>query len=327
MASLEGRRGMPRSRPPFPAVSGVWGKPSNINNVETLAQVSAILSRGADFFATYGTEQSKGTKTFSLVGKVVRTGLIEVPMGMPLRQIIYEIGGGILEEKEFKAVQTGGPSGGCLSADFLDLPVDYESLTRVGSIMGSGGMIVMDEDTCPVDVARYFLTFVQAESCGKCVPCRVGTRQMLSILERITRSEGRPEDLEKLEGMAKVVKTASLCALGGTAPNPILTTLNYFRSEYESHVNEKRCPALVCKDLVAYYILPEKCEGCMICARNCPTDAISGGKRLVHVIDQEKCIKCGTCLDVCPPRFGAVVKVSGERIEVPQEPVPVVASK
>ncbi len=327
MASIEGRRGMPRSRPPFPAQSGLWGKPTNINNVESWASVAAILQRGAGWYAQYGTEGSKGTKTFSLVGKVERTGLIEVPFGITLREIIYNIGGGILKEKGFKAVQNGGPSGGCLSSDFLDSPVDYESLTGAGSIMGSGGMIVLDEDTCIVDIARYFLSFTQKESCGKCVPCRVGTRQMLGILERIAKGEGKPEDVEQLQRLAETVKNGSLCALGGTAPNPVLTTLRYFRGEYETHIHEKRCPAGVCRELIAYYILPEKCQGCQICLRNCPVEAIVGGKRMIHIVEQDKCVKCGTCLDVCPARFSAVVKVSGEKIEVPEQPVPIESAK
>jgi NADH-quinone oxidoreductase subunit F len=327
MASIEGKRGMPRSRPPFPAQSGLWGKPTNINNVETWADVAAILQRGAEWYAQYGTEGSKGTKTFALVGKVERTGLVEVPLGITLREVIYDIGGGIVEGKGFKAVQNGGPSGGCLSSDFLDSPVDYESLTKAGSIMGSGGMIVLDENTCVVDIARYFLSFTQKESCGKCVPCRVGTRQMLDILERITKGEGKPDDMGQLQRLAETVKNGSLCALGGTAPNPVLTTLRYFRSEYEAHIYEKRCPAGVCRELIAYYILPEKCQGCQICLRNCPVEAIIGGKRMIHIIDQSKCVKCGTCLDVCPPRFSAVVKVSGEKIEVPEQPVPVEAVK
>lgn len=323
MASIEGKRGMPRARPPFPAISGLWGKPTNINNVETWANVARILQRGSEWYAQYGSEKSKGTKTFALVGKVERTGLIEVPLGITLRQIIYEIGGGILKDKQFKAVQTGGPSGGCLPTSMLDSSVDYESLTAAGSIMGSGGMIVADEDTCMVDLTKYFLTFTQAESCGKCPPCRVGTRQMLGILDRITRGEGKPEDIKQLERIATTVKQGSLCGLGQTAPNPVLTTIRYFRNEYESHINEKRCPALVCKNLISFYILPDKCQGCMICLRNCPTEAITGGKRLVHVINQDKCIKCGTCTDVCPPRFSAIAKVSGEQIEVPLEPVPI----
>ncbi len=327
IASIEGKRGMPRPRPPFPAVSGLWGKPTNINNVETWANVSAILQRGAEWYADFGTETSKGTKTFALAGKIVRTGLIEVPMGIPLGNIIYEVGGGIIGNKRFKSVLTGGPSGGCLPASMADLPVDYENLAEAGSIVGSGGMLVADEDTCMVDIARFFLSFTQDESCGKCVPCRVGTRQMLNILERIVQGDGHPGDIERLEQLAKLVKSTSLCALGGTAPNPVLTTIRYFRDEYEAHIHQRRCPALVCSELISYYILPDKCEGCGICLRNCPVEAISGGKRMVHIIDQDKCSKCGTCLDVCPERFSAVVKVSGEEVAVPSEPVPVTASK
>jgi NADH-quinone oxidoreductase subunit F len=323
MASIEGGRGMPRPRPPFPAQSGLWGKPTNINNVETWANVSAILQKGADWYAGYGTEKSKGTKTFSLVGKVNRTGLIEVPMGIALREIIYGIGGGITDDKPFKAVQTGGPSGGCLPASFLDSPVDYESLAAAGSIVGSGGMVVMDEDTCMVDVARYFLTFTQLESCGKCIQCRWGTKQMLDILEDIVNGNGREGDIELLLELGDAVKNGSLCALGGTAPNPVLTTIRYFRDEYEAHISEKRCPALACKALISYYIDAEKCQGCGICARICPTEAIKGGKRMVHVIDQDKCIKCGSCFSACPEKFSAVAKVSGEKIEAPSEPIPV----
>ncbi|MDO8578000.1 MAG: NADH-quinone oxidoreductase subunit NuoF [Dehalococcoidales bacterium] len=327
MESIEGKRGMPRPRPPYPAVSGLWGKPTNINNVETWANSAVILQRGADWYSSIGNPTNKGTKTFSLVGKIQRTGLIEVPLGIPLRQIIYEIGGGILNGKKYKAVQTGGPSGGCLPASLLDNPVDYESLAKAGSIMGSGGMVVTDEDTCMVDFNRFFLTFTQSESCGKCVPCRVGSHQMLMILERITQGEGTPVDIEQLEQLCQLVKTASLCGLGQTAPNPVLTTLRYFREEYEAHIYEKRCPALVCTKLINYYIRPEKCEGCMICLRDCAVGAISGGKRMVHVINQEKCTKCGVCLTVCPKKFSAVVKVSGEKIEVPAEPIPVFGSK
>jgi NADH:ubiquinone oxidoreductase subunit F (NADH-binding)/NAD-dependent dihydropyrimidine dehydrogenase PreA subunit/(2Fe-2S) ferredoxin len=323
MASIEGKRGMPRSRPPFPAVSGLWGKPTNINNVETWASVAAIMQRGATWYASYGTEGSKGTKTFSLAGKVERTGLIEVPFGITMRQIIYEIGGGILKGKRFKAVQTGGPSGGCLPSDFLDTPVDYDSLTSAGSIMGSGGMVVMDEDTCMVDIARFFLSFTQLESCGKCIPCRWGTKQILDILEDIANGRGRPGDIELLQELAESVKDGSLCGLGQTAPNPVLTSIRYFRDEYKAHVEEKRCPALVCNALISYYIDPEKCQGCMICLRSCPAGAVKGGKRVVHVIDQDKCTKCGTCLDICPPRFNAVVKTSGERPAIPEEPVPI----
>jgi NADH-quinone oxidoreductase subunit F len=323
MASIEGNRGMPRSRPPFPAQSGLWGKPTNINNVETWANVSAILQKSASWFASYGTEKSKGTKTFSLVGKVVRTGLIEVPMGISLREIIYGIGGGILGGKKYKATQTGGPSGGCLPTSFLDSPVDYESLAAAGSIVGSGGMVVMDETTCMVDVARYFLNFTQSESCGKCIMCRLGTKQMLDILEEIVHGKGRKGDIELLLEVGDAIKNGSLCALGGTAPNPVLTTIRYFRDEYEAHINEKQCPALACRALVSYYIISEKCQGCGICARACASEAIKGGKRMVHVIDQGKCIKCGTCFDVCPAKFSAVAISSGKPIVAPAEPVPV----
>ncbi|MFC1963159.1 NADH-quinone oxidoreductase subunit NuoF [Chloroflexota bacterium] len=326
MGSIEGKRGMPRSRPPFPAQSGLWSKPSNINNVKSLATVPAIIYRGADWFSSIGTEGSKGTAIFALTGKISNSGLVEIPMGTTLRDIVFEIGGGIPGGKEFKAVQTGGPSGGCLPTSLLDVPIDYDSLAAAGSMMGSGGMVVMDEDTCMVDVARYFLAFTQAESCGKCVPCRVGTRMMLEILERITQGQGQPDDIEKLERLAVTVKSGSLCALGGTAPNPVLTTLRYFRDEYEAHINEKRCPAASCRELINYYILTDKCQGCGICLRNCPVEAIKGGKRMVHVIDQDKCTKCGTCLDICPDRFNAIVKASGETVPTIEEPVPIAAS-
>ncbi len=324
MTSIEGNRGMPRSRPPFPAVAGLWGKPTNINNVKTLASVTRVMERGAAWFASIGTETTKGTAVFALTGKAKNSGLIEVPMGMPLNEIIFDIGGGLIDDKQFKAVQTGGPSGGCLPANMINQPVDFESLAKAGSIMGSGGMVVTDEDTCMVEMARFFVQFTQAESCGKCVPCRVGTRQMLGVLERITKGKGEPGDIEHLEQIAQLVKSTSLCALGGTAPNPVLTTIRYFKNEYEAHINEKRCPALACRDLINYYILPDKCEGCRICFRNCPVEAISGANRMIHVIDQSKCIKCGNCLSVCPQRFSAVVKVSGETIEVPAEPIPVI---
>jgi len=322
IASIEGKRGMPRSRPPFPAISGLWGNPTNINNVETWADVAVILQKSGEWYSQFGNEKSKGSKTFALVGKVERTGLIEVPLGTKLREIIYDVGGGIFNNRQFKAVQTGGPSGGCLPASMLDSPADYESLTAAGSIMGSGGMIVMDEDTCVVDMARYFLTFTQAESCGKCVPCRVGTRQMLNILQRITRGEGEQGDIELLERLANTVKSGSLCGLGQTAPNPVLTTIRYFRDEYEDHINNKHCPALVCKELISFYILPDKCRGCGMCLKNCPVTAIDGGRKMIHVIDQKKCIKCGTCLEVCPKGFSAVIKVSGKKIKVPEKPVP-----
>ncbi len=307
MMSVEGKRGMPRPRPPFPAVSGLWGKPTNINNVETWANVPIIIDRGGDWYASYGTEQSKGTKNFSLVGKVERTGLVEVPMGIALRDIIYGVGGGILGGKQFKAAQTGGPSGGCLPPDFLDQPVDYESLARAGSIMGSGGMVVMDEDSCMVDVARYFLTFTQAESCGKCTPCRVGTRQMLDILERITCGNGQPSDIDLLLDVGETVRSGSLCGLGQTAPNPVLTTLRYFRDEYEAHIKDKKCPAGVCSALIEYFIVIDKCEGCVRCVRECPEGAVAGERRKpeTYIIDQSKCIKCGTCYDIC--KFDAVI--------------------
>jgi NADH:ubiquinone oxidoreductase subunit F (NADH-binding)/(2Fe-2S) ferredoxin/ferredoxin len=323
MASIEGKRGMPRPRPPFPATSGLWGKPTTINNVKSLATVPVIIAKGAEWYANIGTEKSKGTCVFALTGKIANSGLIEVPMGIKLRTIIYDIGGGIPDGKKFKAVQTGGPSGGCLPETHLDKSVDYESLTEAGSMMGSGGMVVMDEDTCMVDVARYFLSFTQAESCGKCVPCRVGNKQMLDILERICRGEGIKEDIALLEKLGSQIKAGSLCALGQTAPNPILTTLRYFMDEYKAHIEEKRCPARVCTKLISYYILPDKCQGCGICARECPVQAITGGKRLVHIIDQDKCVKCGVCFDACPARFDAIVKVSGEKVKVPKKPIPV----
>ena len=317
MTAIEGRVGEPRPKYIRTAVKGIWDKPSNLNNVETWANVPLIINNGADWFSSIGTEKSKGTKIFSLVGKVNNTGLVEVPMGATLRDIIYKIGGGIPKGKKFKAVQTGGPSGGVIPEQHLDFPVDFDELIKLGSMMGSGGMIVMDEDTCVVDVARYFLNFLREESCGKCIPCREGIRQMLRILNRITEGKGEEGDIELLEEISEVTKEASLCALGQTAPNPVLTTIKYFRDEYEAHIREKRCPAGVCKALISYYIDPEKCQACMICLRNCPVGAIEGGKNLIHVVDQEKCSKCGTCLEVCPPRFDAVRKISGEPIPLP----------
>jgi len=279
--------------------------------------VPLIINNGADWFASIGTERSKGTKIFSLVGKVNNTGLVEVPMGISLRDIIYNIGGGTPKGKKLKGVQTGGPSGGCIPESLIDSPVDFDELTKLGSMMGSGGMIVMDEDTCMVDMARYFLDFLADESCGKCTPCREGIDQMLTILTNITEGKGEEGDIELLEEIAKVTRDASLCALGKTAANPVLSTIRYFRDEYEAHIKDKCCPAGVCKALISYYIQPEKCQACLICARNCPVEAIIGGKNQIHVIDQSKCIKCGTCLEVCPKHFSAVVKLSGQPIPPP----------
>jgi NADH:ubiquinone oxidoreductase subunit F (NADH-binding)/Pyruvate/2-oxoacid:ferredoxin oxidoreductase delta subunit len=296
---------MPTPRPPFPAVSGLWGKPTIINNVETLACVSLIIQNGADWFAEYGTEQSKGTKTIALVGKVRNSGLVEVPLGITLRELIFDIGGGMLGHKPFKAVQTGGPSGGCIPEALLDTPVDYDSLNAAGTIMGSGGVVVMDEDTCMVDFARYFLNFAESESCGKCVPCRLGTKQMLTILENIVEGRGKPEDIDLLEDLAQGVKQGSLCGLGQTAPNPVLTTLRYFRHEYEAHIYQKSCPAKKCKELITYHIL-NSCIGCGLCLRNCSSQAITGQPRELHWIDQDLCHKCGVCYEVCPPKYLSV---------------------
>ncbi len=312
IASIEGKRGMPSTRPPYPAISGLWGKPTIINNVETLASVSLIMQNNAEWFSQYGTERSKGTKTFALAGKVKNSGLIEVPLGITLREIIFDIGGGIIDDKEFKAVQTGGPSGGCIPAALLDTPVDYDSLKSAGAIMGSGGMIVMDEDTCMVDIARYFLDFTRKESCGECVPCRLGTKQMLDILNDITDGRGTLEDIDLLEEIAEGVKMGSLCGLGQTAPNPVLTTIRYFRDEYEAHVKEKKCPSKVCKALIHYRIIPEKCIGCQACYKICPVNAIRGKPKEVHVIDQEKCIRCGLCFITCPQKVQAIECVSGQ---------------
>jgi len=304
IASVEGKIGEPRPRPPYPAIRGLWGKPTNLNNVETWANVPLIISRGADWYSQIGTDGSKGTKIFSLVGKINNTGLVEVPMGITLRKIVYDIGGGIPGGKRFKAVQTGGPSGGCIPESQLDLPVDFDRLIEAGSIMGSGGMIVMDEGTCMVDVARYFIKFLTEESCGKCVPCREGLDRMLDVLTDITEGRGKEEDIGLLEDLGSVIKEASLCALGGTAPNPVLSTIRYFRDEYEAHIGEKRCPAGVCKALITFTIDEEKCTGCRVCARECPQGAISGEKKQLHKIDQDECIKCGLCRDSC--KFDAI---------------------
>lgn len=304
--SIEGKRGMPTPKPPFPAVSGLWGKPTVINNVETYANIPQIIFKGPEWFSSIGTEKSKGTKVFALGGKITNTGLVEVPMGITLKEVIYEIGGGIPNNKKFKAVQTGGPSGGCITTENLNTPIDYDTLKAMGSMMGSGGMIVMDEDNCMVDVARFYLDFIKDESCGKCTPCRVGTKRMLEILEKITQGKGTLEDLDRLEDLANQIKTASLCGLGQTAPNPVLSTLRYFKDEYIAHIVEKRCPAGVCKGLLKYKIMQDKCRGCGICQKNCPADAITGKIKETFTIDSEKCIRCGVCMTKCP--FKAIVK-------------------
>ena len=311
IASLEGKPGIPYHRPPYPAVKGLHGKPTLFNNVKTFAYIRHIIDNGAECFASIGNETSKGTAVFALAGKVVNTGLAEVPMGTTLRQVIFDVGSGIPGGKRFKAVQIGGPSGGCLPESALDLPIDFDSLSDAGAMMGSGGMVVLDEDDCMVEIARYFLEFTQRESCGKCTFCRLGTKQMLETLDDITRGQGRIDDIDMLSQLAEDVKAGSLCGLGKTAPNPVLTTLRYFRDEYEAHIKEGRCPALMCRDLIAYYIIPEKCErSCDACVGTCTVEAISTNEKRIKVIDQEKCVKCGTCLSACPPQYDAVVKLS-----------------
>lgn len=304
--SLEGHRGMPRLKPPFPAAAGYWLKPSNINNVETFANVSWIINNGGEAFAAMGTENSKGTKVFAVTGKVKRSGLVEIPMGKTLRDVIFDIGGGMKGDKAFKAVQMGGPSGGCIPAELIDTVIDYKALGATGAIMGSGGMVVMDESTCMVGMAKFFLDFTAKESCGKCIHCRIGTKRMLEMLERITKGEGKDGDIELLEELCHSIKDGALCGLGQTAPNPVLTTIKYFRNEYEAHINKKKCPAGECSDLIEYKIIEDKCKGCTLCARNCPVDAISGTVKNPHKIDTEKCIKCGKCYSSC--KFGAIIK-------------------
>ena len=311
IASMEGEPGMPHHRPPYPATDGLYGKPTLINNVKTLASIRHIIENGAEWFASIGTERSKGTAVFALAGKVVNTGLVEVPMGTTLRQVIFDVGSGVPEGKRFKAVQIGGPSGGCLPESTLDLSIDFDSLSDAGAMMGSGGMVVLDEDDCMVEIARYFLEFTQRESCGQCTLCRLGTKQMLEALDDIVQGQGKIQDLEMLTELAEDVKAGSLCGLGKTAPNPVLSTLRYFRDEYEAHIKEGRCPALMCRELIAYYILPEKCErSCDACVGSCAVEAITPNKQRIKVIDQEKCVKCGTCLKACPPQYNAIVKLS-----------------
>jgi len=305
MVSVEGNRGEPRPRPPFPANKGLFGKPTLLNNVETYANITQIITKGADWFASMGTDKSKGTKVFALGGKIVNTGLVEVPMGTTLREIVYDIGGGIPGGKQFKAAQTGGPSGGCIPPQHLDIPIDYDKLIEIGSMMGSGGLIVMDEDTCMVDIAKFFLEFTVDESCGKCTPCRIGTKRLLEMLDKVTNGTATLEDLDKMEKLCYYIKDNALCGLGQTAPNPVLSTLKYFRHEYETHIKEKKCPAHVCKKLVTYSIT-DACKGCTLCKRNCPVGAIDGNVREKHVINRDKCIKCGACLDGC--KFKAIVK-------------------
>ncbi len=306
IASLEGERGMPRLKPPFPAEKGFWGKPTNINNVETLANVPWIIQNGSKAFSGLGTDKSRGTKVFALTGKIKKGGLVEIPMGMKLKDVIYDIGGGIMDDKPFKAVQLGGPSGGCIPTELLDTTIDYESITKTGAIVGSGGMVVMDESTCMVEMARFFLDFTCKESCGKCTYCRVGTKRMLEILTRITKGDGKPSDLDMLEELSHKIREGSLCGLGQTAPNPVLTTLKYFRHEYEAHINDSKCPAGQCTNLIEFTILADKCVGCTLCKRACPANSITGEVKQSHVIDQDTCVKCGACMDKC--KFGAILK-------------------
>ncbi len=306
LTSIEGNRGEPRTRPPFPAVKGLWGKPTIVNNVETYANIAQIILNGAEWFASMGTETSKGTKVFALGGKITNTGLVEIPMGTTLREVVEEIGGGVPNGKKFKAAQTGGPSGGCIPASLIDTPIDYDNLIKIGSMMGSGGLIVMDEDSCMVDIAKFFLEFTVDESCGKCAPCRIGTVRLLEILNKITDGNGEMEDLDKLEELANYIKSASLCGLGQTAPNPVISTLRYFRDEYIAHIVDKKCPAGVCKKLLSYEIIADKCKGCTLCSRVCPAGAITGKVKEAHVIDKTKCVKCGACIEKC--KFGAIIK-------------------
>lgn len=316
IASIEGKRGTPRTRPPFPTTSGLWGKPTVINNVETMAAVTLVMQGGPVKFSEVGSQDSKGTKTFALTGNVHNTGLIEVPLGTTLREVIFTIGGGVTHDKKFKAVQVGGPSGGCIPKDFVDTRIDYSSLNVAGAIMGSGGMVVMDEDSCMVDVAHYFLKFTQNESCGKCVPCRLGTKQMLDILTDITEGRGNDKDIELLLELSDGIKAGSLCGLGQGAPNPVLTTLRYFEGEYHAHIRDKICPALHCKELISYRVIEDKCQGCMLCLKSCPANAIKGSKKEIHSIDMEKCIKCGTCFEICSGKFDAIRRVNNQRKKI-----------